>query len=99
MVESPTKRTLGFTRGTVVVVVVVVVVDSRVVSVATVVVVLVGVVDSPGTEVSAREMDEVKLTTNAAQIRPVTNRFVDSFIALTTRTIEDFSQSLIDTER
>lgn len=98
MVESPTKRTLGFTRGTVDIVVVVVV-DSRVVSVATVVVVLVGVVDSPGTKVSAREMDEVKLTTNTAESRTPINRVVDFFIALTTRTIEDFSQSLIDTER
>lgn len=83
IVESPTKRTLGFTRGTVVVVVVV---SSMVVSGATVVVVLVVVVDSLGSEVSACEMDELKLTTNAAESRPPINRVVDFFIALTTRT-------------
>ena len=84
IVESPTKRTLGFTRGTVVVVVVVV--NSMVVSAATVVVVLVVVVDTLGSEVSACEMDELKLTTNAAQSRPPINRVVDFFITLTTRT-------------
>ena len=84
IVESPTKRTLGFTRGKVVVVVVVV--NSMVVSAATVVEVLVVVVDSLGSEVSACEMDELKLTTNAAQSRPPINRVVDFFIALTTRT-------------
>jgi hypothetical protein len=85
IVESPTKRTLGFARGKVVVVVVVVV-SSMVVSGATVVVVLVVVVDSLGSEVSACEMDELKLTTNAAESRPPINRVVDFFIALTTRT-------------
>ena len=84
IVESPTKRTLGFTRGTVVVVVVVV--NSMVVSAATVVVVLVVVVDTLGSEVSACEMDELKLTTNAAQSRPPINRVVDFFITLTTCT-------------
>ena len=84
IVESPTKRTLGFTRGTVVVVVVVV--NSMVVSGAIVVVVLVVVVDPLGSEVSACEMDELKLTTNAAESRPPINRVVDFFITLTTRT-------------
>jgi len=83
IVESPTKRTLGFTRGTVVVVVVVV--DSMVVSTIDVVVVVV-VVDSLGSEVSAREMDELKLTTNAAPMKPAINRVVNLFITLTTRT-------------
>ncbi len=86
IVESPTKRTLGFTRGTVVDVVVVVVVSSMVVSGATVVVVLIVVVDSLGSEVSACEMDELKLTTNAAESRPAMNRVVDFFITLTTCT-------------
>ena len=84
IVESPTKRTLGFTRGKVVVVVVVV--NSMVVSRVTVVVVLVVDVDSLGSEVSACEMDELKLTTNAAESRPAMNRVVDFFITLTTLT-------------
>jgi hypothetical protein len=84
IVESPTKRTLGFARGKVVVVVVVV--NSMVVSAATVVEVLVVVVDSLGSEVSACEMDELKLTTNAAQSRPPINRVVDFFITLTPST-------------
>ena len=84
IVESPTKRTLGFTRGKVVVVVVVV--NSMVVSGATVVVVLVVVVNPLGSEVSACEMDELKLTTDAAQSRPPINRVVDFFITLTTHT-------------
>jgi Na+/alanine symporter len=82
--ESPTKRTLGFTRGTVVVVVVVV--NSMVVSAATVVVVLVVVVDSLESEESACEMDELKLTTNAAESRPAMNRVVVFFITLTAHT-------------
>jgi hypothetical protein len=86
IVESPTKRTLGFTRGTVVDVVVVVVVNSMVVSAAIVVVVLVVVVDPLGSEVSACEMDELKLTTNTAESRPAMNRVVDFFITLTTHT-------------
>ena len=84
IVESPTKRTLGFARGTAVVVVVVV--NSMVVSGATVVVVLVVDVDSLGSDVSAFEMDELKLTTDAAQSRPAMNRVVDFFITLTTCT-------------
>lgn len=84
IVESPTKRTLGFARGTAVVVVVVV--NSMVVSGATVVVVLVVDVDSLGSDVSAFEMDELKLTTNAAESRPAMNRVVDFFITLTTCT-------------
>jgi hypothetical protein len=83
IVESPTKRTLGFTRGTVVVVVVEV---SIVVSGATVVVMLVVVDDSLESELLACEMDELKLTTNAAESRPPINRVVNLFITLTTRT-------------
>jgi hypothetical protein len=57
-----------------------------VVSGAIVVVVLVVVVDPLGSEVSACEMDELKLTTNAAESRPTMNRVVDFFITLTTHT-------------
>ena len=89
IVESPTKRTLGFTRGMVVVVVVVEV--STVVSTTVAEVV---VVDSLGSEVSAREMDELKLTTKVAQSRPAANRVVDSFITLTTRTTRNFPYPL-----
>ena len=78
------------------VVVVVVVVNSMVVSAATVVVVLVVVVDSLGSEVSACEMDELKLTTNAAESRPPINRVVDFFIALTTRTAGNFPSPFAD---
>ena len=70
-----------------VVVVVVVVEVSTVVSTTVEEVV---VVDSLGSEVSAREMDELKLTTNVAQSRPAANRVVDSFITLTTRTTRNF---------
>ena len=72
IVESPTKRTLGFTRGTVVVVVVVV--DSMVVSVTTEVVVVVVVVDTsvlvPG---SAPETEDAILMANAAHNKPAIN--------------------------
>jgi hypothetical protein len=82
IVESPTKRTLGFTRGTVVVVVVVV--DSMVVSTTVDVVV---VVDSsvlvPG---SAPETDDPMLTANAALNMPAMNRVVNLFITLTPST-------------
>ena len=91
IVESPTKRTLGFTRGAVVVVVVV---DSIVVSDATVVVVvLVVVVDSSGavTE-SAPETDDPTLTTNAALNKPAITRFVNLFITLTAYTAGNFPQ-------
>ena len=49
-------------------------------------VVLVIDVDSLGSEVSACEMEELKLTTNAAESRPPINRDVDFFITLTTDT-------------
>jgi len=88
IVESPTKRTLGFTRGTVVVVVVVVVVvDSMVVSVSTEVVVVVVVVDTsvlvPG---SAPETEDPILMANAAHNKPAINRVVNLFITLTPST-------------
>ncbi len=67
-------------------VVVVVVEVSIVVSGATVVVMLVVVDDSLESEVLACEMDELKLTTNAAESRPPINRVVNLFITLTTRT-------------
>jgi hypothetical protein len=82
IVESPTKRTLGFTRGTVVVVVVEV---SIVVS--TTVDEVVVVVDSsafaPG---SAPETADPMLMANVALNRPAINRVVNLFITLTTRT-------------
>jgi hypothetical protein len=84
IVESPTKRTLGFTRGTVVVVVV----EVSIVVSTTVdeVVVVVVVADSLGSEVLACEIDELKLTTNAAESRPAINRVVNLFITLTPST-------------
>jgi len=85
IVESPTKRTLGFTRGTVVVVVVVV--DSMVVSVTTEVVVVVDTsVLVPG---SAPETEDAILMANAAHNKPATNRVVNLFITLTTCAIQD----------
>jgi hypothetical protein len=74
IVESPTKRTLGFRRGKVVVVELVVVVDSMVVSVTTEVVVVVVDVDPsvlvPG---SAPETEDPILMANAAHNKPAIN--------------------------
>jgi Na+/alanine symporter len=85
IVESPTKRTLGFTRGAVVVVVVVV--DSMVVSVTTEVVVVVVDVDTsalvPG---SAPETEDPILMANAAHNKPAINRVLKLFITLTPST-------------
>ena len=94
IVESPTKRTLGFTRGTVVVVVVVV--DSMVVSVTTEVVVIVVVVDTsvlvPG---SAPETEDPILMANAAHNKPAINRVVNLFITLTTCAIQESFTGLL----
>jgi hypothetical protein len=99
MVESPTRRTLGFCRGKVVVVelvVVVVVVDSMVVSVTTEVVVVVVVVDtSVLVPESAPETDDPMLTANAALNKPAINRIVNLFIALTTCAIQDSFAGLL----
>jgi hypothetical protein len=82
IVESPTKRTLGFTRGTVVVVVVVV--DSMVVSTTVDVVVVVdSSVFAPG---SAPETADPMLMANVALNRPAINRVVNLFITLTPST-------------
>ena len=63
-----------------------VVVDSIVVSVTTVVVVVVVIVDSLESEVSARETEELELTTNAAPMKPAIIKVVDFVITLTTYT-------------
>ena len=99
IVESPTKRTLGFRRGKVVVVVlvvVVVVVDSMVVSVTTEVVVVVVVVD-PSVLVpeSAPETDDPMLIASAALNKPATNRVVNLFITLTTCAFQGSSTGLL----
>ena len=96
IVESPTKRTLGFCRGKVVVVVLVVVVDSMVVSVTTEVVVVVVVVDtSVLVPESAPETDDPMLTANAALNKPAINRIVNLFITLTTCAIQGSSTGLL----
>jgi hypothetical protein len=86
IVESPTKSTLGFTRGTVVVVVVV----SIVVSDATVVVVVVAVDSSGAVTESAPETDDPTLITNAALNKPAITRFDNLFITLTAYTAGNF---------
>jgi hypothetical protein len=94
IVESPTKRTLGFTRGTVVVVVVEV---SIVVSttVDEVVVVVDSSVFAPG---SAPETAGPMLMANAALNMPAMNRVVNLFITLITRTIWNSPDILLQPE-
>jgi hypothetical protein len=80
IVESPTKRTLGFTRGTVVVVVVVVEVSMAVSTTVDVVVVVDSSVFAPG---SAPETADPILMANAALNMPAINRVVNLFITIT----------------
>jgi hypothetical protein len=83
IVESPTKRTLGFTRGTVVVVVVVVEVSIVVSTTVEIVVVVDSSVFAPG---SAPETADPMLMANVALNRPAINRVVNLFITLTPST-------------
>jgi hypothetical protein len=73
MVESPTKRTLGFRRGKVVVVVVVVVVVEVSMVVSTKVDVVVVVVPSGLVPGSAPETEDPILMANAAHNKPAIN--------------------------
>jgi hypothetical protein len=89
IVESPTKRTLGFCRGKVVVVVLVVVVVEVSMVVSTTVDVVVVVAPSVLVPESAPETDDPMLTANAALNKPAINRIVNLFITLTTCAIQD----------
>ncbi len=97
MVESPTKRTLGFRRGKVVVVVVVVVVEVSMV-VSTTVDVVVVVVPSGLVPGSAPETEVPILMAIAAHNKPAINRVADLFITLTTRTAWNFPKMTFQPE-